>query len=325
MQTLWKNTRAYRTLETESAKNQLGHAYLLITDDKRNLTTALKTFVKPLFACHDPQTDKEERISSLIDGENFADCHFYLDKDKRFSVEDAEKIAEECTLQPVEGEIKVFVIGDFSDATAPAQNKLLKLLEEPPQGVKFMLGATKSHAVLPTVLSRVSKLEIPPFSVEQVSEALNRIYGNRFDKEEYKICATASAGTVGSAQEMLENGAYKGLLLEAFTLCLGVEKRLPAIVKKVGETKRKKELLSLISLIFRDGLVAKRSGISSPYIFLQSERENIQKVATRYSLTALLKAQEYIAQAEEELYFNAVFNQCLETLMAKIYKENGKR
>ena len=325
MQTLWKNTRAYRTLVKESENGQLGHAYLLITDDKRNLNVALKTFVKPLFACHNPLSAKEMRIAELIDAENFSDCHFYLGKDKRFAVEDAEKITEESVLQPVEGEGKVFVIGDFSDATAPAQNKLLKLLEEPPQGVKFLLGATKPYSVLATVLSRVAKLEIPPFSAEQITEALQRTYGNKYGKDEYKLCATASAGTVGSAEEMLENGAYKNLLTDAFALCLGEENKLPVLVKKIGETKRKKELLSLLSLVFRDGLVVKTQGVDDKRIFLQSEKENLQKVATRYSYTALIKAQEYIVQAEEEVFFNAVFPQCLETLTAKIYKENGKR
>lgn len=325
MQTLWKNTRAYQTLVAESEKNELSHAYLLITDDKRNLTTALKTFVKPLFACHNPQTSKEQRLFDLIDEEAFVDCHFYTEEGKRFAVEDAEKIGEESVLEPVEGEGKVFVIGDFADATIPAQNKLLKLLEEPPKGVKFLLGATKTYSVLPTVLSRVSKLEITPFSAEQTAEALERIYENKYGKDEYFLCATASAGTVGSAQDMLENGAYKSLLLEAITLCLSNEQKLPIVIKKVGETKRKKELLSLISLIFRDALIIKSQGAENKRVFLQAERENLQKVASRYSFTALIKAQEYIVQAEEEVFFNAVFNQCLETLMAKIYKENGKR
>ena len=82
MQTLWKNTRAYQTLVAESEKNELSHAYLLITDDKRNLTTALKTFVKPLssftrfdfsvlcFILFDKVADKNEylavRASSLV-------------------------------------------------------------------------------------------------------------------------------------------------------------------------------------------------------------------------------------------------------------------
>lgn len=76
-------------------------------------------------------------------------------------MEDAERILEESALKPVEGNKKLFVAGDFAEATTQAQNKLLKLLEEPPEGVYFLLGATVSFSVLPTILSRTEKLEIP--------------------------------------------------------------------------------------------------------------------------------------------------------------------
>ena len=76
--------------------------------------------------------------------------------------EDAENIREETLLSPIEGERKLFVLGDFAEANTQTQNKLLKLLEEPPQGVIFLLGATTVFPVLPTVLSRTKKLEILP-------------------------------------------------------------------------------------------------------------------------------------------------------------------
>lgn len=323
MQTLWKKTRAYKTVLSDGANNRFGHAYMLIYGDARNLNALLKTFAKLFFTQDTKEREYEERISRLIDTQSFADCHFFPEEGKRFSVEDAEKIAEECTLKPVEGDKKLFVIGDFSEATAPAQNKLLKLLEEPPKGVIFLLGTSLTHSVLPTVLSRVKKLEIPPFSLVEIVEALSRVYGNRFAQSDYTLCAVASDGSLGRAQDMLEGGTYKAITEEAFGLCLGDEKSLPARVKRMGETKRKKELLSLIRLIFRDGLVCKKA-LKKERIFLQNEEERIQKVADRYSSTALIRAQEYIAEAEEELFFNAVFPQCLEILMGKIYACNAK-
>ena len=324
MQTLFKGTRAYQTIKTDCAYNQLGHAYLLIANDARNLSALLKIFSKLFFDCADAKTEEEVRLSRLIDAQSFADCHFFPESGKRFSVEDAEKISEECTLKPVEGDKKLFVIGDFAEATAPAQNKLLKLLEEPPQGVYFLLATTSSYAVLPTVLSRTKKLEIPSFDALEISDALARIYGDRFSASEYALCAVASDGALGRAQDALEGGTYKTLIEEAFALCLGTEETLPIAVKKIGETKRKRELLSLIRLIYRDALVYKTPALKNGNVFLRAELERIKKVAGRYSSTALIKAQEYVAEAEEQLFFNAVFPQCLEVLMAKIYASNKK-
>lgn len=47
--------------------------------------------------------------------------------------------------------------------TPAAQNKLLKTLEEPPANVHILMGATSEYGLLPTVLSRVRRLEIHPF------------------------------------------------------------------------------------------------------------------------------------------------------------------
>lgn len=175
MRQLLQSTHACTLLKAERTEGRLNHAYLLIFDDARNLKTALKEFSKIFFGADGEGADAE-RISRLIDEENFSDCMFFPESGKKFSVEDAERILEESALKPVEGNKKLFVAGDFAEATTQAQNKLLKLLEEPPEGVYFLLGATVSFSVLPTILSRTEKLEIPPFTQKEVTACLNRLY-----------------------------------------------------------------------------------------------------------------------------------------------------
>lgn len=311
MQALLQNTHAYKLMKSDAERGGLHHAYLLLMDDARNLRFALKTFAKLIFK-------DDRRIAGLIDTESFSDCLFYPEADKKFVVDDAERVGEECSLQPVEGDKKVFVIGDFAEANPASQNKLLKLLEEPPQGVVFLLGATTQFPVLPTVLSRVKKLEIPPFDTLEVAACLERTYAEkRFDKEEFALCAHVSGGVVGRAESMLEGGAYKSLIDDAFSLVLAAPSALPSLVKRVGETKRKKELLSLLRLIFRDALLQK-SGVGVDKTFLRSESVRLARVAEKYSLASLVRAQDEIAKAEQETAFNAVFVQCLEVVLAKI-------
>ena len=132
MQSLLQTTSAYSLLKNEGKSTGFSHAYLLLFDDARNLRVALKSFAKLLFACENEYTDKEKRISSLIDDESFADCLcFPAEAGKKLLVEDAEKIMEESLIAPVEGDKKVFLIGDFSEANIQTQNKLLKLCEYP--------------------------------------------------------------------------------------------------------------------------------------------------------------------------------------------------
>ena len=321
MQTLLKTTGAYQLLKNEGKNKDFSHAYLLLFDDARNLRTALKTFAKLFFGCENEYTEKERRISELIDAENYTDCLFYPDEEgKKLLVDDADKILEESALAPVEGGKKVFLLGDFSTANAPTQNKLLKLLEEPPQGVIFLLGATTSFSILQTVLSRTKRLEILSFDTPSITEYLRRTYGDKYDENTLELCAATANGNVGDACNILEGGYYKELTDNAFSLTLSPLQKLPGAVKQVGETPRKKELLNLLRLIFRDALLFK-TGLKKN-IILKTEKERISAVADTFSLSALLYAQEAISVAEKQVTFNAVFSQCIEICLANIHNKN---
>lgn len=335
MRQLIRSTHAYALLQAESAENRLNHTYLLVFDDARNLRLALKEFAKIFFGADGSDNSaKSERIGGLIDEECFSDCIFLPEQGKKFSVEDAEKIREESALKPVEGNKKLFVVGDFAESTGQAQNKLLKLLEEPPEGIFFLLGATVTFPVLPTVLSRAQRLEIPPFSLKEETDCLKRLYPDIPNADLY---AAASGGIVGAAQNVIDGGYYKELTGLAFELIETDPFRLPAIVKKAGETKYKKELISLLRLIFRDALILKTAeinGVSKPnktgknraekYLMLKSESERLHAISKYYRLNALLYAQEALSEAEKQIRFNAVFPQCLELCLAKIMERNDK-
>ncbi|MBQ9728118.1 MAG: hypothetical protein IJV85_00820 [Clostridia bacterium] len=321
MRTLFERTRAYGLLKREKEENKLFHAYLLLLDDSRNLRFALKTFAKVLFSCEGENTPEKERLASRIESESFSDCLFYPEVGKKFSVDDAERIAEESSIRPVEGERKVFVVGNFAEATPQAQNKLLKLLEEPPEGVVFLLGATTAFPILSTVLSRVSKLEIPPFEQGEIAHCLSRTYGNKYTPSELSLAAATCGGSLGLAQNLLEGGRFQGLADDAFALATATLATLPALVKKIGETKDKKPLLSFLRIVFRDALVLK-TGLKKENLLLKSEEKRLARVANKYTLSALVYAQECLTEAEKQVYFNAVFGQCIELCLVKILKRN---
>lgn len=323
MQTLLKQTQAYRLVKNEAAAHRSSHAYLLVFSDARNLRFALKSFAKLLLGCADPSTSEATRVSNLIDAEIFSDCLIFPAEGKKLAVDDAEKIREESALSPVEGDKKIFIIGDFAEANVQTQNKLLKLLEEPPKGVIFLLGTTSVFPVLPTVLSRTKRLEIQAFSTEDVESCLARLYGDKHDQKTLSVCAACSDGNVGQAQTMLEGGHYKELLESAFSLCLTPISKLPSAVKSVGETKYKKELLSLLRLIFRDALLLKTQGAKAEkHLLLKSEKERVFLLVNAYTPPALLYAQTAISEAERQVTFNAVFPQCIEICIAKIREKN---
>ena len=325
MQILLQQTQAYTLVKTERVENRLSHAYLLHFSDAKNLRFALKELAKILLDCDTGATLSQKRRAELIDNETFSDCLFFPEPDKKLSVDHAEKIKEESLLNPVEGDTKVFVVGDFAEANAQTQNKLLKLLEEPPKGVIFLLGTTSVFPVLQTVLSRTKRLEIPAFSTEEVTQCLMRLYGVAYDKKTLSLCAACADGIVGQAQNMLEGERYKTLLEQAFVLTRTPSFKLPQAVKEVGETKNKREFISLLRLLFRDALLVKTQGENAQnYLLLRTEIQRIAEVAAAYSVPALLYAQEGLSEAEKQINFNANFAQCIELLIAKIREKNEK-
>lgn len=314
MQLLLQSTNAYQLLKTERTENRLNHAYLILMDDSRSLRPALNVFAKVFFGVE----NSNERIAKLIETESFSDCLFFPKADKKFTVSDVDEIKEESSFKPIEGEKKLFVIGDFSELSIAGQNKLLKLLEEPPENVYFLLGATTSYPILQTVLSRAKKLEIPPFEEREILAFLERAYPNT-DKSKFPVFAATSNGYVGNAQNALEGGYFDEIVEDCFELCLG--SKLPVVAKKLNDSKRKKEILAYLRLIFRDALFLK-TGAKSSYLFLKTERERTEKVAGRYALNALVYAQEGLTNAEKQLKFNTNFAQCIEILFLNIQKRS---
>ena len=321
MQEILQKTTAYTRLLAQREEGKLSHAYLLVYDDPTHTKTALKELAKILFHAEEKgfggyDDPESERIARLVDGEKYADCLVYPKNEKRLNVEECERIIEECFVHAVEGEKKVILIDRIDEALPTAQNKLLKVLEEPHEGVVILLSARTTYPVLQTVLSRTQKLEISPFSIEEVGACLRRNEKINSNAEEIQLVAALSCGSVGTAEGLLQAGYYRTLLSGAFELCECEIDRLPIAAKQAGATKNKKELVSILRLIFRDAAFVKLG--KTEQLLLAPERERIARIAKRFSFSALSYAQERLSAVEKEVQFNANFAQSIELCMARI-------
>lgn len=83
-----------------------------------------------------------------------------------------EQILSEVFLKPYLASRRVFIIGDGDVLSSEAQNALLKVLEEPPEYVTFLICVTKQDKLLSTVLSRSCVMSFFPLPVEEVNRYL---------------------------------------------------------------------------------------------------------------------------------------------------------
>lgn len=306
MRELLQKTLAYRMVEGKVESGRRGHAYLLLSEDEGTLRKTLRIFASALY-------HGDKRKSALIERESFSDCLFFPEEGKKPSVEDAGRILDESIVRPIEGDVKLFVFDKFHLANAPTQNKLLKVLEEPPEGVCFLLGATSAYPVLPTILSRVEKLEIPLFSESEIEAYLARNYPQA-EKEKRHAAAAAAGGLPSRAEEFLTEGDFESLLSLAFR-ALDVEpSAIPALSAEIEQFGKKEDFLSVFKLVCRDALM--RTLGKSPLL----ERS----AKTAHTKESLVSAIDLVSDTEGKVKLNANYRQAVEILLAAIYKEKKK-
>lgn len=310
MQTLLRSTTAYQLLLREAKEDRLANTYLLLFNDEVNLRLALKEFACLFF-------NGLPKINERIARENHPDCLFYPHPGKALDKDATTAILEESCLSPVEGKRKLFVLDNFHKASAVVQNKLLKVLEEPPQGVYFLLGATSEFPLLATVKSRAKKLEIPPFSEKEVEACLKRLYPERTDAALY---AAASDGAVGRAQNLLTGGRYNELYEKAIACVAAAGKDIPKVSRALSGVSEKGEFISLLRRIYRDILFLLTK---QPYA-TKAETERTKLLTKDFTPASAIFALEVFAEAEKQLAFNANLAQCVEVALLKIDKEKQK-
>jgi len=104
-------------------------------------------------------------------------------------------------LPPYQGRYKTFIIEDADYMSTEAANRLLKILEEPPPGVVWLLLAVEESRLLPTVISRCHRLELRPIPRDKIQGILTDSYGVESDKAE--VLARLSLGCLGWALSAL--------------------------------------------------------------------------------------------------------------------------
>ena len=124
-------------------------------------------------------------------------------KSDNYVVKDLRPIVAESGVSANEGSFKIYIIPNIDKAQAAAQNILLKIFEEPPEHIVFIMTADSYENVLPTILSRAVQISVPVPSVEDCIEALT-CKGIPLDEAEK--ATKIFGGNIGACLGYLEGG-----------------------------------------------------------------------------------------------------------------------
>ena len=317
---LLKDTGAYKTVYSDRVNNTLSHAYLFLSADGDNLKEYLKVFAK-VMCCKDIEPCRECRTCRLIDAGNFPDVLIYPKKDGAVLSEDVTSLIEESYLKPIENDKKIFILSNADTMNAVAQNKLLKTLEEPPQNVHILIGATSEFPLLSTIKSRVKKLEIPPFSKEKLYNALIE---DCPDKEKLVSAISCGDGTVGKAKALYSDENLSIAIDVATDLIVNMQSSSQVLDYSVKISALKTEVtefLSVLELLFRDMLVYFEG--KEELVTNKGALEKI-KNAKGFCTGAIIHALEKINESYKRKRFNQSGTMLIEWLLFQILEGKYK-
>lgn len=191
------------SLLTMASQGRVFHAYIITGDRKENLEKFAEDFISAVL-CENGGCGTC-RICKKIAARNHSDVLWIKPEDgHQFLNEQVEESQRFLMRKPIEGDRKICVMSDADMMTDSAQNRLLKTLEEPPEGAILLLLADNTEKFKQTVISRcVLHRMAAPDNVpgekasklaEELEEMINR--GEMF----YKL--KAFAGKVGEDKEL---------------------------------------------------------------------------------------------------------------------------
>lgn len=298
---LLRSTRVYRNM------GETSQTTLVTFSDEKYLRALLKECAKAFFHAADGS-----REAKLIDEEQFSDCIFFPAKGGKLTAEMCSDVIDESALLPVEGEKKLFVLDGFHAAPVLVQNKLLKVLEEPPERVYFLLGTVNERAVLSTVRSRAQTEFVPPFSEEQIASALRRMYPGK----EVGAAAAACGGVLSVAESLLSEGEAVFLRAEEFLLGRDPER----FCRSLSDKKEADLFFSSVGMVLRDAMFF-AAGLGR---FAARHSAGTERLSEIYTVGAANRGLTLIGEAQRDMTFNANFSQCAYALALQLKKEREK-
>ena len=136
-----------------------------------------------------------------------------IDAASHGGVEDARELRERAPTAPAMGREKVYIIDEAQRLTAPAFDALLKLFEEPPPGVRFVLATTEPQKMPATIVGRTQRFDFRRFSLEMLAEQLKAIAASEgvelTDPAAHTI-ARAAEGSSRDAISILDQASVLG-------------------------------------------------------------------------------------------------------------------
>ena len=211
--------------------DRLSHAYIICGEKGVGKKTLAKYIAKQIL-CESESGEPCENCKSCRMIEHSAHPDFIAiepsGKTGNYLSDDLRPIVADANTVPNEGKYKIYFLPSADKALPAAQNTLLKVIEEPPKHVIFIMTAESREKILSTILSRAISLNI---SEASKSECLSALTESGASEEEAKGAIAVFGGNIGKCLDYINDDGAK---------------RLPAAVEEIVDALAKKDEYALL-------------------------------------------------------------------------------
>lgn len=254
-----------------------------------------------------------------------------LDKENAMiAVDDIRKIGSTARIFPNDCDKKVYIIKNAQNMNQKAQNALLKLLEEPPSFVTFILSVDKKDKLLDTVLSRCVCLNTEPVKTADVKDYLIR--EAKLKPAEAEHTAALSYGFIGRALSLLEKRTAKRdlqkreLSLDILeTLCfkdeftfLKLQKRLTEERDRVKDEKEGAGVIFDMTARLLSDILHMSHG-KEPVTFTD-DKERIVRLCGRINPAELASLYDAVEDTRQQILRNINYSACINSFLVRAWE-----
>ena len=172
--------RVVNVLKNQIKSGQISHAYLFAGERGCGKTTCAKIFAKainclnpkdssPCGECENCKSIEEESTMDVVE----------MDAASNRRIDDIRNLKETVVYPPNNLKYKVYIIDEAHMITREAFNALLKIMEEPPSHLVFILATTEIEKIPKTILSRVQKFEFNKIGRDDIIKQIDIILSDR--------------------------------------------------------------------------------------------------------------------------------------------------
>jgi len=311
-----------QTLKTQILSGKLSHAYLFTGSRGTGKTTSAKILAKAV-NCENPQDGNPCnccRSCVAIDSGSCMDV-LEIDAASNNGVDNVRDLRDDAIYTPSQVKMRVYIIDEVHMLSISAFNALLKIIEEPPEHLLFILATTELHKVPATILSRCQRFSFRRISQEDIAARLQYVaYQEKIDLDDSaaRVLARLADGAMRDGLSLLDQCASATdaeLTAERVYTCLGIAgimecgklmghiadhdtgNALALVDRFYAEGKDMGALLDELACLTRDFMILKtapREGISM--LSGVATEEEVKSLAGKFSVGELARMMSIIQQ-----------------------------